>query len=75
MCWRGPGGVRVLQPGLPDLLFAEILGKGAFLEEDLGDTDLFFVRGFNGRPPYSGVQLSMTDTILCLLHRLSSQNE
>lgn len=75
MCWRGPGGVRVLQLGLLDLLFAEILGKGAFLEEDLGDTDFFFVRGFKGRPPYSGVQLSMTDTILCLLYRLSSQNE
>lgn len=75
MYWRGPGGVLVLLLGLPDLLLAGILGKGAFLEEDLEDTDLFFVRGFNGRPPYSGVQLSMTDTILCLLYRLSSQNE
>jgi hypothetical protein len=33
MYWGGPGGVLVLLLGLPDLLLAEILGKGAFLEE------------------------------------------
>lgn len=57
----------IFDPG-SDLFFAEWCDEHFWAEQDLEEIECFLVRdfnGFKGQPPYSGVQLSTTDIILC----------